>query len=110
MASGADWERPLRLRQLVAAPVRVVDRLADRARLRLVLERHAVGEAHDLRRLVEREVAAVREPDLDDERVAAVDRRRARGRHVEVGLEAALEPLDEQRLADGHDARRRRAP
>ena len=44
----------LGLLELVRLPVRVVDALADRARLRLVLEGHAVGEAHDLGAVVDR--------------------------------------------------------
>jgi hypothetical protein len=105
-----DRQRALGLLELVRLPVGVVDRFADGARLGLVLERHAVGEAHDLGRLVDREVAPVREPDLDDEGVAAIDRGRARARDVERVLESPLEPLDEQRFPDGNDRRTPRAP
>ena len=106
IAIGADRAAPpFGCCELVAAPVRLVDALADRARLRLVLQRHAVREAHDLRRLVERQVAAVREPHLDHERVAAVHASAAASSTRRTPpSEAALQALDEQRLADRHDA------
>ena len=100
-----DRQAALGLLQLVAAPVGLVDALADRARLGLVLQRHAVGEAHDFGRLVERQVAAVGEPHLDHERIAAVHARAAASSTRRTRpWEAALEALDEQRLADRHDA------
>ena len=84
-----DRERPPGLREEVVAPVGLDDRLGHPAGPLLEEERHAVGEAEELDRLVGGPAAAVREPDLHLERVAAVDLWRARDGGDEVAV-----PLD----------------
>ena len=109
MAIGAIGKAPLRLLQLVASPVGQVNRLAYRAGLRLVLKGNSIRESHDLCRFVGPQIATEREADFDNERIAAVNGRRARRRHVKLGpRKAALETFDEQGLSDGYDSGCRR--
>src|SRR5206468_4708616 len=80
----------------------------------LGLERHARDPRAVARRRSDvlehaRELAAVREPDLDEERVAAVDARRARPRDEELRLRRlALEALPDEVLSDRDDRAQRR--
>src|SRR6185503_5928317 len=96
------------LLEAVRAPVDRRRRLRDRAGGLLVLERHAVREAVELDDLLDGELAAVREADLDLEGIPAVDRGGARDRGRELALDARGEPALEQLVADRRQARRRR--
>ena len=52
--------------------------------------------------------AAVGQADLDHEGVAAIDGRRTRGRGVELARQQLVQALEDQLLADGHEAIGRR--
>ena len=108
-------QRALGLAQQVVAPVGAHDGLGDAAGAALEEQRHAVGEAEELDRLVGGPAAAVGEADLDLERVAAVHLGRAghRGDEVVVALDL-LDALLGRRVGDrlrrGRGAGLRRLP
>ena len=89
---GPTGQRALGLAQQVVAPVGAHDGLGDAAGAALEQERHAVGEAEQLDRLVGGPAPAVGEADLHLERVAAVHLGRAGHRGDEVVV--ALDLLD----------------
>ncbi len=104
----ADRKCTARLLEPVFLPVGRHDGLGHRTGRLLVLQRYAVGVAVELDRVLGAESASVGQSDLDLERVAAVDGRRAGDCGDEVGIDPLLETAQQQILADRRQARRRR--
>src|SRR2546421_1512528 len=126
---GPGRERPARLRDAVVLPGGLEHGLEGRARRLLVKQGNAVGVANHAGQLVvvvlllafgQRDgrgvrrrrrlirPSAERQPRLDDERIAAIHRRRPRHRRVEVALDLLVEPVEDRLLADRRDAVGRR--
>ncbi len=105
----SDGQTALRLLQFVAPPIGEVDRLTDRARLRLVLKRYPVGKAHDVGGLVGGQIAAESQARLDDEWIAPVHGRWSRRRRIKFrARKTPLQALYKERFADRYDRRRGR--